>query len=260
LKSYILHKDWSLTVSKFIKNGNLSHEEAGSLLEAIFDYQLVGEINENLSNTVLLVFLPLVDQFRRDEERYSERVERNKQNGVKGGRPSKEEKKEKIPSEEVSKVPKVKPVSLFDDFYNIYPKKVGKQQAIKAYNKAIKSTPHETIMEGLKQYKAHILSKGTEMQFIKHPSTWLNGTCWDDEYESINSISPEACQVPVESFSETFKKTVGDNGYFIHNGEQIKLPQITQILDHANTRYMVGTIINHVEEFITVDLRDLKYA
>lgn len=107
MKSYIIHKDWTLTASQFIKKGVLSHEEAGILLEAIFDYQLYGTVDELLSDKVLLVLMPLIDQFRRDEEKYNEKVERNKKNGIKGGRPPKEEKAiEKPPVELVPKVPK----------------------------------------------------------------------------------------------------------------------------------------------------------
>ena len=107
MKSYIIHKDWTLTASQFIKKGVLSHEEAGILLEAIFDYQLYGTVDELLSDKVLLVLMPLIDQFRRDEEKYNEKVERNKKNGIKGGRPPKEEKAiEKPPVEPVPKVPK----------------------------------------------------------------------------------------------------------------------------------------------------------
>lgn len=106
MKSYIIHKDWTLTASQFIKKGVLSHEEAGILLEAIFDYQLYGTVDESLNDKVLLVLMPLIDQFRRDEEKYNEKVERNKKNGIKGGRPPKEEKA--IENPPVEPVPKVR--------------------------------------------------------------------------------------------------------------------------------------------------------
>jgi hypothetical protein len=37
-------------------------------------------------------------------------------------------------------------------------------------------------MAGLKLYKAQVQSQSIE--FIAHPSTWLNGERWDDDYES----------------------------------------------------------------------------
>lgn len=90
MKSYVLYKDWSLTISQFIKNGKLSHAHAGMLLEAILDYQLVGNEEPDLPVHLLFLFNPLVDQFKRDEEKYIEKVERNKKNGLKGGRPKTE--------------------------------------------------------------------------------------------------------------------------------------------------------------------------
>ncbi len=111
MKSFVLHKDWSLTISQFIKSGTLSHEEAGMLLEAIFDYQLTGEENPNLDRHILFLFNPLLDQFKRDEEKYQSKVERNRENGKMGGRPSeakssKVAKEESPQKEEVPKVPK----------------------------------------------------------------------------------------------------------------------------------------------------------
>ena len=52
MKSYVIHKDWSLTVHQFIAKGVLSKSDAGELLDAIFVYQLTGEIVQDLPNTV----------------------------------------------------------------------------------------------------------------------------------------------------------------------------------------------------------------
>lgn len=90
MKSYIIHKDWSLTVHQLIKNSVMSKSEAGDLLNAIFVYQLTGEIEEDLPNIVVAVLNLLIDQFRRDEEKYHKKVERNRENGKKGGRPVEE--------------------------------------------------------------------------------------------------------------------------------------------------------------------------
>ena len=104
MKSYVLYKDWSLTISQFIKNGKLSHAHAGMLLEAILDYQLVGNEEPDLPVHLLFLFNPLVDQFKRDEEKYIEKVERNKKNGLKGGRPKTES--EPVAIAKVAKVAK----------------------------------------------------------------------------------------------------------------------------------------------------------
>lgn len=73
----------------------------------------------------------------------------------------------------------------FEIFWSKYPKHIAKQTAKKAYVSAIKNkkTTHDEIMKGLNNYLTQIKHNKTELQFIKYPSTWLNGGCWNDEYE-----------------------------------------------------------------------------
>lgn len=79
----------------------------------------------------------------------------------------------------------------FDEFYSLYPRKEAKQKALLAYKKAIKTVDKDTILQGLKKYIKHIEKNKTEKKFIKHPATWLNQECWNDEYES--EIKKECC-------------------------------------------------------------------
>lgn len=70
-----------------------------------------------------------------------------------------------------------KPSMEFDLFWAQYPRKVGKQAAVKAFSKALKLTKLETILEGVERLKR----ENRDPQFIPHPSTWLNEGRWDDE-------------------------------------------------------------------------------
>lgn len=72
-----------------------------------------------------------------------------------------------------------KPWMEFDLFWTNYPRKVGKQAAIKAYNKAMKTTTQEQILKGVKLLRTE--TAGKDVQFIPHPATWLNEGRWDDE-------------------------------------------------------------------------------
>tara|TARA_R110002020_G_scaffold14486_8_gene51432 strand:- start:848 stop:1519 length:672 start_codon:yes stop_codon:yes gene_type:complete len=65
--------------------------------------------------------------------------------------------------------------SKFDDFWSQYPKKVGKGAARNSYKRAIKKTPHETIMAGLAKYDP-------DPNYICNPTTWLNQERWTDEH------------------------------------------------------------------------------
>lgn len=64
-------------------------------------------------------------------------------------------------------------------FYTIYPRHVGKADALKAYEKARKRTSAEVILDGAKRYAA--LRAGEDETRTAHPATWLNGSRWEDE-------------------------------------------------------------------------------
>jgi len=67
----------------------------------------------------------------------------------------------------------------FDEFWDIFPRKVGKLDAARAYDKAIKLATIDRIREGAKKFAARC--KNTEPQYIPHPATWLNAGRWDDQ-------------------------------------------------------------------------------
>ncbi len=74
-------------------------------------------------------------------------------------------------------------IDQFNEFWNLYDKKVSKPKAITAYNRALKKVDHNTIMDALKKQKK--LWVGKDKAYIKHPTTWLNQECWEDEIEHI---------------------------------------------------------------------------
>ena len=74
-------------------------------------------------------------------------------------------------------------IDQFNEFWNVYNKKVSKPKAITAYNRALKKVDHKTIMDALKKQKK--LWVGKDKAYIKHPTTWLNQECWEDEIEHI---------------------------------------------------------------------------
>ena len=72
--------------------------------------------------------------------------------------------------------------ALFEDFWNAYPRKVAKKEAMKKFAKAVKDgTDPNTIIAGAKTYAASVVGK--ERKYIAHPTTWLNQGRWEDEAE-----------------------------------------------------------------------------
>lgn len=66
----------------------------------------------------------------------------------------------------------------FDDFWNVYPLKVGKGAAMKAFVKAAADTNVEHIIAGALRYK---LDPNRVQAYTAHASTWLNAQRWLDE-------------------------------------------------------------------------------
>lgn len=69
----------------------------------------------------------------------------------------------------------------FEEWYRLYPHKVGRGQALKAYRSARKKIGQAELLEAVKKFSAAVLRAGTEKRFVPHPSTWLTGERWADE-------------------------------------------------------------------------------
>jgi hypothetical protein len=67
----------------------------------------------------------------------------------------------------------------FDDFWAIYPRKVKKADALKAFKRARKTTDLEVILDAVKLYAKSV--DGKEQSYVAHASSWLNGQRWEDE-------------------------------------------------------------------------------
>ena len=69
---------------------------------------------------------------------------------------------------------------MFDEFWSLYPRKVNKAVARKAWAKL----SAEQQLMAAKAISAHCeywKSKETELEFIPHASSWLNAERWEDE-------------------------------------------------------------------------------
>lgn len=66
----------------------------------------------------------------------------------------------------------------FAEFWAAYPRKAGKQAAVKAWAKARKLADAKRIIEGAHAFAA---DPNRVPQYTPHPATWLNAGRWDDE-------------------------------------------------------------------------------
>jgi hypothetical protein len=83
---------------------------------------------------------------------------------------------------------------LFEGFWEVYPRKVGKGAARKAYRHALERASHAEILAGAKAYAA---SK-PDPQFTAHASTWLNADRWLDEPDRKPSTILSGPWKPIE--------------------------------------------------------------
>ena len=72
----------------------------------------------------------------------------------------------------------------FDLFWSLYPKKVDKAKSIIIWAR-LKLFNHASTQDVISKLKTQLSSKderfNREKQFIKAPSVYLNGQCWNDE-------------------------------------------------------------------------------
>lgn len=75
----------------------------------------------------------------------------------------------------------------FERFWEIYPRKTSKAAARRAWNRAMDTTTLDKVLGAVAVYAQS--RRGDDQRFTKHPATWLNGGCWDDEAPVGNARS-----------------------------------------------------------------------
>ena len=211
-KSFLLYLDYAEHLDQ------LTDAECGQLLRAIFAHEDPERPEPTyLRGAAAMAYSFIKAQLDRDREEYEKKCETNRKNGLKGGRPPKP--KESQETERFFEKPKkpdtdtdndtdtdtdndtdtetIKTLSppaavdapkkdlqteRFDEFWKLYPRKVGKAAALKSWKK-IKPTAElfERILTAVEAAKNSQQWQKDGGQYIPHPATWLNQGRWDDE-------------------------------------------------------------------------------
>ena len=66
-------------------------------------------------------------------------------------------------------------------FWDVYPRKVGKHEAWKAFSKAMEMVSLEKILDAVAQHRIAFHWDREGGRFIPYPATWLNQQRWEDE-------------------------------------------------------------------------------
>ena len=208
-KSFLIYID-SLPVLD-----DLTDDQAGKLFKAISAYHKDEELE--LDSLTKIAFSPFKSQFIRDDEKYQRIVERNKNNGLKGGRPKTEGNPDKpsglicnpdnpnkadsdsdsdsdsdIKPIDQSKIARDELIeSSFDYWWKAYPTKTARKAAFKKWQSITKKMDDNIVTEltnhivGDVQFRLDGLANGDD-RFIGfdrlHPSTYLNQERYNDDF------------------------------------------------------------------------------
>ena len=91
--------------------------------------------------------------------------------------------------------------TAFDEFWSEYPRKVGKKDAKRAFEKALKSADAETMIRAVKAQKSSGQWTRDGGRYIPNPATWLNQGRWDDEIQPAQAKTKTA---PSSSMSHSY--------------------------------------------------------
>ncbi|MBZ6004072.1 hypothetical protein KII95_08625 [Leuconostoc gelidum subsp. aenigmaticum] len=98
----------------------------------------------------------------------------------------------------------------FEEIWKLYPKKSGKSNAKKDFDKAIKSgVDSELIKSKLQEYLKQIEIKQTPGQYIKQGSTWFHQAGWEDEYDFTPEVKQTYSRSKREGVVPGFLKNKG---------------------------------------------------
>ena len=89
-----------------------------------------------------------------------------------------------------SKKPRVTSSAEFDKFWMVYPRKVNKGLAMKAWEKAASKAAPALIIAAVEAWKVSV--DFPDPDFIPHPSSWLNGERWSDELSDKKQVVTQA--------------------------------------------------------------------
>ena len=182
----------------------LNDQEKGRLIDAIVAYDNGGDWQERIKGNERYVFPGFQARIDRYKEANAGKFKDKDSETEKTEKTEFSESDKKIKKNKNSEIPKVKdkvkdkdiketvltdskekaaPAALdraFDKFWVVYPRKVGKQDAKKAF---LRLAPDDALLNTIltaasRQAK---MEQWSEPRYIPHPATWLNGRRWEDE-------------------------------------------------------------------------------
>ena len=76
----------------------------------------------------------------------------------------------------------------FDKFWAVVAHKEERKTSKAKFLRACKTTDPQAIIDACKGQLAAHLASGDKAKYFKRPKTWLNGECWNDEYQPVEAV------------------------------------------------------------------------
>lgn len=175
----------------------MTDEQAGKFIKILHLYHIEGRLPD-MDFGMKMALTPFINQFKRDEEKYLSTCERNRLNGIKGGRNRKnpvgssgtqsgrsEPKKadsdsdsdsdNKNDSDNESEL-------LFNQFWDAYDKKIDVSACKKKWNN-LTLDDKKKILEHVARYR----ESQPDKKYRKNPETYLNRRSWENEIIPLNA-------------------------------------------------------------------------
>jgi hypothetical protein len=183
----------------------LSDAEAGRLAKAIWSYTMSNE-EQNLSGAEKGLFAMIQMQLDQDAQHDADISEKRASAGAAGGKQTqanaskekaeeanqanasnnnknqnKKENKNQNKEHEETRAREEKTPPGFDRFWETYPRKTAKQEAIKAFEKLKPDAMLiETMVKAIERQKQSAQWQEDGGRYIPHPATWINQRRWED--------------------------------------------------------------------------------
>lgn len=215
-KSFVIYKDWEEYVDALG-----SDEEAGKLFKALFAFAKRAEEAEFVG-ALKMAFIVMRNSIERDGIKWENTCSARSEAGKKGGRPLKESdfsENQKKPNAFFKKQTKAKKADKetgtekdtekekdintpptpskgngtadngFEKFWQAYPKKLAKQEALKAWKKLKPNAELlRDVLNALEKWKNSAQWQENNGKYIPYPATWLNGRRWEDAPEQVQTL------------------------------------------------------------------------
>lgn len=183
----------------------------------VCDYALNGRLPElegltNIQRANMRIIMPILDSARQKAEAgqmggskpKADRKQNESKNKTKTNTKTNTNTKDKI-KDTASVSPEATP---FDIFWNVYPRKVGKDKARLAFYRV--TVPLEKLLQALEEQKCSYQWIQDDGAFIPNAETWLEQRRWEDELPMLSGAGIKASGVMGETEREAVRRMLAE--------------------------------------------------